>query len=139
MAGVPFLVIGVLFLVVGLFYGGSGIYEERIQRRLQQEGTDTKAVVIHHHVLRGQHGWVLYYVRYRYYHQGQSYVKEEGVSSEHYNDWPKGTLIPVHYLPNNPHFVRITSEGHQYLVVGKVLLGIGIFFMAVALLFTLTL
>jgi hypothetical protein len=118
-----------IFLVAGLLDGVRGIAEARIRRLLRREGIETKAVVIGHWVMGSA-----YYVKYRYYHEGQCYKREEQVGSSRYQAWPWGTVIPVRYLPAYPHVVRIANEGNHYLCLSLVNLGCAAFMVTMMIL-----
>ncbi|HLV99773.1 MAG TPA: DUF3592 domain-containing protein [Ktedonobacterales bacterium] len=118
-----------LFVTLGLLNGIRGTREARIRRRLRREGIDTDAVVVGH--------WVMgdaYYVTYRYYRQGQPYKHEEQVGSSKYQDWPRGTVIHLRYLPQNPSVMRIIGEGNHYLHRSLTSLACAAFIVAMAIL-----
>ncbi len=118
-----------ILLVVGLLSGIRGISEERIRRRLRREGIETEAVVIGHWVMGSA-----YYVKYRYYHKGQCYKREERVGSSRYEAWPWGTVISVRYLPECPDVARITSEGNHLLARAVITVTFVVFVIVLALL-----
>ena len=99
------------FLVMfGIFWGIRGIHEAQIRHLLRRKGMTTDAEVVGHWFTGNA-----YYVTYRFYHQGQCYKHEEQVDSSKYEVWPRGTVIHISYLPQNPFVIRIAGEGNHYL------------------------
>ena len=118
-----------IFVTSGVLCGIRGVREARIRRRLRREGIDTYAVVVGHWVMGSA-----YYVTYRFYHQGQPYKHEEQVGSSKYQVWPRGTVIHVRYLPQNPAVIRIAGEENHYIQLSLANLGCAGFIVAMVIL-----
>ncbi len=136
MAGIPFWFASLLLLVFGVLCGVRGMYEARIRRQLHQEGIDTEAIVVGHEARGGSRSPTTYYVKYRYHSQGQSYEREESVSSSRYNAYPRGMHIPVCYLPQNPTVVRVAGMKNHSLSLGLMLVALALITAVLAFLLT---
>lgn len=102
--GVP-LIIGVIFSAVGGGFMGYGLWQERIEQQLLENGATTRATVLGAEpTSTSVNGRYLWRVNYQYQDQsGQTYRGASSLlSQEEALTWQPGALAVIRYDPDRP-------------------------------------
>ena len=106
------------FFIPGIACGIWAAIEWRIQKKLTVQGVVTQAKIIDRgDASPGSHGGKMYFVAYRYQHEGISYKREQGVSKATYDASTVGKRITIRYLPDHPSTARIEGERAMFAAV----------------------